>query len=38
MAPAGRVQAAIPTTKTEMGSVASALLGASMSPTMAPVA
>jgi hypothetical protein len=38
MTPAGKVQAAIPTTKMEMGRVASALLGASMLPTMAPVA
>lgn len=38
MAPAGKVQAAMPTTKTEMGSVASAPLGASVLPTIAPVA
>ena len=38
MAPTGMMQAAMPTTKMEMGSVASALSGASMSPTIAPVA
>ena len=38
MAPAGRVHTAIPTTKMEIGSVASAGLGASVLPTMAPVA
>ena len=32
------MQAAMPTTKIEMGKVASALSGASMSPTIAPVA
>jgi len=36
--PAGRVQAAMPITKTEIGRVASAGLGASMLPMIAPVA
>jgi len=38
MAPAGSVQAAMPTTKIEIGRVASAGLGASVFPTIAPVA
>ena len=38
IAPAGRMQAAMPTTKIDSGSVARALSGASRSPTMAPVA
>src|SRR5690606_35138830 len=38
MAPAGKMQAAIPTTKIEIGNVAKDLLGASMWPTMDPVA
>src|SRR5690625_1232368 len=38
MAPAGRMQAAMPTTKMEMGRVARALLAASSCPRMAPVA
>src|SRR3546814_11426561 len=37
MAPMGRMQADMPTTKMEMGSGARALFGASMSPTLAPV-
>src|SRR5919112_2452125 len=37
MAPAGRVQAAMPTTKIEIGRVASAWLGARMLSTIAPV-
>lgn len=38
MAPEGSVQAAMPTTKMEIGSVASTGRGASVAPTMAPVA
>jgi len=38
MAPVGRMQAAMPTTKMEMGRVERVLAGASMSPTIAPVA
>ena len=38
MIPAGRMQAAIPTTKTEIGKVANEAFGASMCPTMEPVA
>jgi len=38
MAPTGKMQAAMPTTKIEMGSVASTGSGASLSPMMALVA
>jgi hypothetical protein len=38
MPPTGSVQLAMPTTKIEIGRVASALSGASVLPTTAPVA